>query len=134
MMSPDAIPRQIKPIRISVGRPELAPSLSDQVGPMTFKVQLVYADSDRLRLQVVAERDGKKVVIWNGVEEYDASGRAVLPFWSKRLIMTHQYDKSRESYTVQAVLASDGTGGSWRDPNPSPAPLEAQAKRSTALQ
>ena len=80
----------------------------------------------------MAERNGKKVEVWGGAEPFDAAGRAALPFWTKRLVMSRRYDKGRDSYTVEAMLSEDGTGGDWLDPTSAPAAARASAPAPAA--
>ena len=118
MMSPGDVPKQVKPIPITSGTAALSLSDTDTIGPMDLTLEALSVEADRVRLRATASREGKKAPIWTGDLSFDKAGQAVLPFWSKRLVLTRSYDKSNDRYLVQATLEDGGTGAGWFDQGP----------------
>lgn len=76
----------------------------DLLGPMDFALRIERLDPLGLQLAAVASRDGAELVFWNCFVRFDESGKAVLPMWSHRLMLTLQGD------AVTAVYAPGGDG------------------------
>ncbi len=90
--------------RVFDGPVPLDISDTDLLGALDFRLRLDKIERDGLRLSAVASRDGKDVVFWSARIATDASGKAILPFWTHRLTLTIQGDK------VMAAYAPDGDG------------------------
>ena len=118
MMSPQELPAQIHPGPITSGELAVTPTDGDRIGPMDLALEALVIEQDHVMLRATASREGRKVVFWTRQLPFDSSGRAVLPFWSKRLVMTRSYDKSGDRYLVSLALTDDGAGDGWIDQRP----------------
>ena len=80
---------------------------ADALGPMDFEMKLVGVDARMARLEAAVSRNGERVVLWRGAARFSSEGRAVLPFWSARLLL------ARDGKGVRATWATDGDGQGW---------------------
>lgn len=81
----------------------------DLSAPPPFEVSLRVdrISKKAVELSAVARRDKTQIPFWKGATLFDGSGRAVLPFWTSRLIMT------REGKGISVVLQEGGDGTGW---------------------
>ncbi len=87
-----------------------AESDEDLLGPLDFALVVRKVGKTAVSLEADASHDGKFVAFWVGEESFDAQGKAVLPFWTHRLVMTRSGDG------VTAAFTADGDGQGWPDP------------------
>ena len=118
MMSPEDIPAQVRPGSITTGQLALTPADGDTIGPMDVSIEASWINDSGVTLRATATRDGRKVRIWTRKLPFDAQGHAVLPFWSKRLVLARSYDRPADRYFVTASLTEDGDGTGWTDERP----------------
>jgi hypothetical protein len=78
----------------------------DLLGPMDFALRIESLDPLGVQLAAVASRDGAELVFWNCFVRFDESGKAVVPFWTHRLILRLQGD----AVTAVYVPGGDGKG------------------------
>lgn len=80
---------------------------TDKLGPVDYMIRIAALNDKRVKLEAVARRGEEEVVFWTGAIDFDAAGKAILPFWTKKLILT------RSDGTVQARLEDTGNGEGW---------------------
>jgi hypothetical protein len=92
----------------AAGSLDLALDQDDTVGPMDFTVSIAKVGKSGVTLEVKARKDGASVSLWYGEEPYGPDGRAVMPFWDHRLVLTPV------AGGVVATFPPDGDGKGWR--------------------
>lgn len=97
-----ALPLYTKPI-------ELEERTADDLGPIDFRIKIVEVTRGHIQLAAEAMGQGKTVRLWLRELSWDKAGKAVLPLWDKRLVLTRGNDKS-----ISAELTNDGDGTDWR--------------------
>ena len=81
----------------------------DDLGPLDFRIKLMEATSRHVRLAAEVIHDDKHVTLWLRDFSWDKTGKAVLPLWDKRLVLTRGAKDS-----VKAEVTADGDGHDWR--------------------
>jgi hypothetical protein len=88
---------------------DLAPDDHDALGPLTLELKVDTVDDKGVVLSAwVSQPDKLPVVIWRGRESFGQDGRAILPFWTRSLVLT------RDGRAVKATWAP-GDGRGWVD-------------------
>lgn len=82
-------------------------SPDDLIGPMAFGLYLEKVTDQGVRVTAQAALKGKFIDFWSADLPFDAEGRAVLPFWTHRLLLR------RSGAGVTASLTPDGDGAGW---------------------
>lgn len=80
---------------------------SDLIGPMKFAMAIRKVAANAITLEAVVNQGSDFETIWKGTIALDDAGRAVLPFWRNRLILT------RTGNQFIATFAPDGDGTGW---------------------
>ena len=88
----------------------IAESQDDLLGPVPFSLIVKRLTRSGVALSAEAATGGKTVVFWTGTVTFGPDGKAILPFWTHRLVFTRADDK------VLVALAADGQGKGWDDP------------------
>lgn len=97
-------PRAVVPTPI-----DLAPDDHDALGPLTLELKVDTVDDNGVVLSAwVSQPDKRPVVIWRGRESFGSDGRAILPFWTRALVLT------RDGRAATAAWAA-GDGRGWVD-------------------
>jgi hypothetical protein len=78
--------------------------------PLDFEVRLVTLSARRAGVSVVARKGGRTVFLQYRDLPLGADGRAILPLWSRRLVITRT-----SSTEATAVLDDRGDGQGWRE-------------------
>lgn len=118
MMSPEQLPSQVRPEAVTSGWANVVPADGDRLGAMDLVLEALTIEPDRVRLRATVQRAGEKTPIWTGDVAFGPDGRAVLPFWSKWLILKRTYDKDGDRYLVEPSLQGGGPGAGWLDASP----------------
>lgn len=71
-----------------------------------------------ISITAIAKDDKKTSHLWAGTLDFDAAGRAVLPFWDRTLVIT----RAEKGVTVAFEPRSDGLG--WYDELPKPTAVD----------
>jgi hypothetical protein len=79
----------------------------DLLGPMQFTLLVKQVDPDSVSLEARANRGNQTVWFWRGLLAFDRDGKATLPFWGYRLVLTH------DLMSVRAAFTPDGDGSGW---------------------
>jgi hypothetical protein len=85
----------------------LEPSDQALLGPLDFALNVQGIDKTEIDLEAVVTKANRKVTIWSGALTFDSDGKAVLPFWTHRLVLT------RDGKSVTAAFTADGDGAGW---------------------
>ena len=76
---------------------------------MDFSLVVKKVTAKAVSLEARAAKDGKTVNFWAGDLAFGDNGKAVLPFWTWRLVFT------RDEKSVSATFTPDGEGAGWGD-------------------
>ncbi len=82
----------------------IAESPDDLLGPVSLSVIVKRLTRSGVALSAEATKDGKTVVFWTGTATFGADGKAILPCWTKRLVLNVR----------NAPSAAEKTGGKHR--------------------
>ncbi|MFI4975111.1 MAG: hypothetical protein ACHP84_11280 [Caulobacterales bacterium] len=82
----------------------------DDLGPLDFEVRAITIKHDFVDLEGVVRRRGDEVAVWDRRLKFDAGGSAVLPLWTRRLVLTRTGAGS-----LNAALDANGDGHGWRE-------------------
>lgn len=97
-----------RPVAYDMDQPlALQPTDEDLVGAMDFTLILRRIDGGSAVLEAHAGMDGDRLTFWRGQVAFGADDRAVLPFWTHRLVLT------RAGSGVTAAFTADGDGQGW---------------------
>ncbi|MFI4933247.1 MAG: hypothetical protein ACHP7N_01385 [Caulobacterales bacterium] len=80
----------------------------DELGALDLALIVEKVSPVTVTIAAQVMQNGKSVIVWRGAEPFDASGRAVLPFWAKRLVLT------RDGTAVSGAWET-GDGRGWAD-------------------
>jgi len=97
-----SLPLYTKPIK-------LEERANDDLGVLDFRIQIVEVTRNHVQIAGDVLRGGKQVRLWLREFSWGKTGKAVLPLWDKRLVLTKAADN-----TVKADLTADGDGRDWR--------------------
>lgn len=86
---------------------QLEPSDHDLVGPFDFYLVVRRVTAKEVKLTATVNRGKAWEDIWSYSVPFLSNGRAVLPFWSRRLVFTRSGDG------VTATFEKDGDGTPW---------------------
>jgi len=84
----------------------IEPSAEDLIGAMDFTLKLTKVSATGVTLEAVAMRDGQSVTFWSADLPFDGEGKASVPFWTYRLILTRLPDGK----ALTVVFTPDGDG------------------------
>lgn len=87
---------------------ELNIDSQDALGPLSFALVVEKVRPAKVTLAAQITQGGESAVVWRGAEIFDADGRAVLPFWTKRLVLT------RGDTGIKGMW-EQGDGRGWTD-------------------
>jgi hypothetical protein len=82
-------------------------SPSDLVGPFDFTMVVLKLTDQSVTLRAVVTRGDDDETLWKDTLSLDPDGKAALPFWSHRLVLT------RTGNGVSVTFPSDGDGTGW---------------------
>lgn len=85
----------------------------DGIGPVDFALVVAEITPTAVTLAATATREGKSVIFWRGALAFDIDGRAVLPCWTQRLVLTRA---GAEGVTAALEPSADGRG--WAQAGP----------------
>lgn len=102
-------------VRLDIRTPLDLELLPPETSPV-FDVELKagWVTKRDISLWAVLTYEGKAVDVWSGARDFDADGRAILPFWDRDLVMT----RDGKGVTVAFRPRTDGLG--WYDKLPKP--------------
>ena len=83
---------------------------ADLLGDMGFGLAVRKISDSGVVLEAVVNQGSDYETLWKQTVAFDASGRAILPFWTHRLILT------RTGKDLAVAFTPDGDGTGWPTP------------------
>ena len=105
-------------LTLKTGALHLTSGADDPTPTMDLELRLTGIGARQVWLEAAAMKDKSSIAFWKGQVLFDKDGVAVLPFWTRRLVLRRD---GNDADRVVAALTPDGDGRGWTDTPQAPA-------------